>query len=185
MESSSAKITILFEDPLWIGLYERQEGDRYTVCKITFCAEPKNYEVYAFLMHNFSRLQFSPPVFGCAGGAETPFPEMNAAADSISASFDAGWDQSATGVEAPTRSGKRTPSPQDKNGAGNRAGSPVCAPAGKAQRETQRTLKNSQKACKEPPDDENRPAAYLIRSVFENMAWALWPVLFSAAAAVG
>ena len=23
MESSSAKITILFEDPLWIGLYER------------------------------------------------------------------------------------------------------------------------------------------------------------------
>ncbi|WP_283242909.1 YjdF family protein [Yeguia hominis] len=58
MESSSAKITILFEDPLWIGLYERQEGDRYTVCKITFCAEPKNYAVYAFLMHNFSRLQF-------------------------------------------------------------------------------------------------------------------------------
>ena len=98
---------------------------------------------------------------------------MNAAADSISASFDAGWDQSATGVEAPTRSGKRTPSPQDKNGAGNRAGSPVCAPAGKAQRETQRTLKNSQKACKEPPDDENRPAAYLIRSFLK-----IWHGLF-------
>ena len=39
-------LTILFEDPFWIGLYERFDEDKYEVCKITFGAEPKDYEVY-------------------------------------------------------------------------------------------------------------------------------------------
>ena len=29
-------LTILFEDPFWIGLYERFDEDKYEVCKITF-----------------------------------------------------------------------------------------------------------------------------------------------------
>lgn len=43
-------LTILFEDPFWIGLYERFDEDKYEVCKITFGAEPKDYEVYEFLL---------------------------------------------------------------------------------------------------------------------------------------
>lgn len=42
-------LTILFEDPFWIGLYERFGEDKYEVCKITFGAEPKDYEIYDFL----------------------------------------------------------------------------------------------------------------------------------------
>lgn len=59
---SGGSLTILFEDPFWIGLYERRDGTRYEVCKITFGPEPKDYEVYEFLLRNWRGLQFSPPV---------------------------------------------------------------------------------------------------------------------------
>lgn len=37
-------LTILFEPPFWVGLYERVDGGKYEVCKITFGAEPKDYK---------------------------------------------------------------------------------------------------------------------------------------------
>ena len=52
----------MFENPFWIGLYERIDEDKYEVCKITFGAEPKDYEVYDFLLKNWHTLTFSPPV---------------------------------------------------------------------------------------------------------------------------
>lgn len=58
----TSSLTILFEDPFWIGLYERTENCRYEVCKITFGPEPKNYEVYEFLRCNWHSLKFSPSV---------------------------------------------------------------------------------------------------------------------------
>lgn len=60
--SVKCSLTIMFESPFWIGLYERFDAGKYEVCKITFGAEPKDYEVYAFLLHNWKYLQFSPPV---------------------------------------------------------------------------------------------------------------------------
>lgn len=60
--ASKSSLTILFENPFWIGLYERIDGDKYEVCKITFGAEPKDYEVYDFLLKNWHRLKFSPPI---------------------------------------------------------------------------------------------------------------------------
>lgn len=60
MSICRSKLTILFEDPFWIGLYEREDDGRYKVCKIIFGAEPKDYEVYDFLLTNWYRLRFSP-----------------------------------------------------------------------------------------------------------------------------
>ena len=60
--TAKSSLTILFENPFWIGLYERIDGDKYEVCKITFGAEPKDYEVYDFLLKNWHKLKFSPPV---------------------------------------------------------------------------------------------------------------------------
>ena len=62
METGKAVLTVLFEDPFWIGVYEREWDGRYEVCKITFGAEPKDYEVYDFLLKNWKHLPFSPPV---------------------------------------------------------------------------------------------------------------------------
>ena len=60
MDGSS--LTILFEDPFWVGIYQRTGGGTCQVCRIVFGGEPKDYEVYEFLLKNWQKLQFSPPV---------------------------------------------------------------------------------------------------------------------------
>lgn len=62
MGTSVSRLTVLFEEPFWIGLYERMDGGQYEVCKITFGAEPKDYEVYDFMLQTWSRLRFSPSI---------------------------------------------------------------------------------------------------------------------------
>ncbi len=57
-----SSLTILFEDPFWIGVFERTGDGKYEVCKITFGAEPKDYEVRDLLLYNWNNLKFSPPV---------------------------------------------------------------------------------------------------------------------------
>lgn len=56
------RFTVLFPAPFWIGLYERIDNKKYEVCKITFGPEPKDYEVYDFLLNNWHRLKFSPMI---------------------------------------------------------------------------------------------------------------------------
>ena len=58
MDEISAKLTILFENPFWIGLYERIYKNKLEVCKIT------DGEVYEFMLKNWKKLRFSPPVKG-------------------------------------------------------------------------------------------------------------------------
>lgn len=62
MEKIAAKLVVLFEEPFWIGIYEREYDNHYEVCKITFGAEPKDYEVYDFLLKNWSNLKFTPTI---------------------------------------------------------------------------------------------------------------------------
>lgn len=54
--------TIMFESSFWIGIYERYCDGHYEACKITFGAEPKDYEVYEFLLKHWRDLKFSPPI---------------------------------------------------------------------------------------------------------------------------
>ncbi len=61
-ENTHINISVLFEDPFWVAIYERNNNGRYEVCKITFGAEPKDYEVYEFLERNYKSMKFSPPV---------------------------------------------------------------------------------------------------------------------------
>ena len=62
MDTIASRLTVFFEDPFWVGVYERQTGRSYEACKITFGTEPRDYEVYGFLLENWNRLRFSPPV---------------------------------------------------------------------------------------------------------------------------
>lgn len=54
-----SKLTIYFENPFWVGIFEVEGGKKYEVCKIIFGAEPKDYEVYDFLLKNHHRLKFN------------------------------------------------------------------------------------------------------------------------------
>ena len=60
METAQARLTVLFEAPFWVGLFERESEGRYSVCKVTFGAEPKDCEVYQYLLDHWHTLAFSP-----------------------------------------------------------------------------------------------------------------------------
>lgn len=62
MQKTESKLTVFFDAPFWVGVYERISDGKLEVCKITFGAEPKDYEVYAFLLENWSKLRFSTPI---------------------------------------------------------------------------------------------------------------------------
>ena len=62
MDRISAKFTVFFEEPFWVGVYERVDRGKLEVCKVTFGSEPKDYEVYGFLQNHWKALRFSPAV---------------------------------------------------------------------------------------------------------------------------
>ena len=62
MDRVSGKLTIYFENPFWVGVFERIENRKLSVAKVTFGAEPKDYEVLEFINRNYYHLQFSPAV---------------------------------------------------------------------------------------------------------------------------
>ncbi len=62
MDAVCSKLTVYFDGAFWVGVYERRCGDKLEAAKIVFGAEPKDYEVYDFILHGFHRLRFSPQV---------------------------------------------------------------------------------------------------------------------------
>ncbi len=62
MDKVSGKLTVFFEEPFWVGVFERVSEGNLSVCKVMFGAEPKDYEVYEFVLKNYYQLQFSPAV---------------------------------------------------------------------------------------------------------------------------
>lgn len=62
MDKVSGKLTVFFEEPFWVGVFERVLDGSLSVCKVRFGAEPKDYEVYDFILKNYYCLRFSPAV---------------------------------------------------------------------------------------------------------------------------
>ena len=62
MDKVSGKLTVFLEELFWVGVFERVSDGKLSVCKVTFGAEPKDYEVYDFVLKNYYRLRFSPAV---------------------------------------------------------------------------------------------------------------------------
>ncbi|NOH15346.1 YjdF family protein [Clostridium cochlearium] len=56
---TSIKLTVLFNEPFWIGIFEVYENDGYKVCKVTFGSEPKDEDIYHFILKEFKNLKFS------------------------------------------------------------------------------------------------------------------------------
>ncbi len=56
------RFTVFFEDPFWVGVFERVEDGRLSVCKVMFGAQPKDTEIYAFICGQYRHLTFSTAV---------------------------------------------------------------------------------------------------------------------------
>ena len=55
-------LTVFFEDPFWVGVFELIDDGKLSVCKVTFGAEPKDDDVWEFILQNYDRMVFSPAV---------------------------------------------------------------------------------------------------------------------------
>ena len=62
MDKTSGKLTVYFEEPFWVGVFERIEDGKLSVAKVTFGAEPKDYEVQEYIQQYYFSLKFSPAV---------------------------------------------------------------------------------------------------------------------------
>lgn len=62
MGQRACKLTVLFDDPFWVGIFEKYEDGKLSVAKATFGSEPKDYEVYQFILEHGYDLPFSPAI---------------------------------------------------------------------------------------------------------------------------
>lgn len=58
----SVKFTICFDEPFWVGIYERVTDNKMEVSKVIFGSEPKDNEVKYTLLKLWGNLRFSPQV---------------------------------------------------------------------------------------------------------------------------
>ena len=62
MERNENRLTVFFEDPFWVGVFEQVTDDGLSACKVTFGAEPRDCEVWDFILREYAHLKFSPTV---------------------------------------------------------------------------------------------------------------------------
>jgi len=58
----SSTLTVYHDGQFWVGVYERVENDRYSVCRIVFGAEPSNEEILGLICSKFNGLRFTNPI---------------------------------------------------------------------------------------------------------------------------
>ena len=56
------KLTVYFEDPFWTGIFEKTENNSLSVVKVVFGSEPKDGEIYQFILSDFQNLVFGAKV---------------------------------------------------------------------------------------------------------------------------
>ena len=62
MGEAQIRLTVYFEEPFWIGVFEKIENGKLSAAKVTFGSEPKDHKVHAFILNHYFGLAFSPAV---------------------------------------------------------------------------------------------------------------------------
>lgn len=62
MDVKSIKLTIYFENPFWVGIFERNINGKLSACRVVFGQEPKDNQVLEFVLKNDRQLQYSPEI---------------------------------------------------------------------------------------------------------------------------
>jgi hypothetical protein len=60
--TGSIKLSIVFEDQWWVGIFKRVDENGYAVAREIFGSEPTDAEVYQFVLHHQDKLKFSQPL---------------------------------------------------------------------------------------------------------------------------
>jgi len=59
---NSGKLLVYFDEPFWVLVFERETKAGLASCKVTYGAEPKDYDIMNFIQTNYYDLKFSPAV---------------------------------------------------------------------------------------------------------------------------
>lgn len=62
MDVKSIKLTIYFENPFWVGIFERNINGKLSACRVVFGQEPKDNQVLEFVLKNDRQLRYSPEI---------------------------------------------------------------------------------------------------------------------------
>lgn len=62
MDVTSIKLTIFFENPFWVGIFERNINGKLSACRVVFGQEPKDNQVLEFVLKNDRQLRYSPEI---------------------------------------------------------------------------------------------------------------------------
>ena len=62
MQIVHCALTVLFQEPFWVGLFECDDDEGYAVARQVFGGEPSDPEVHDFVLERFATLQFSHPI---------------------------------------------------------------------------------------------------------------------------
>ena len=92
---NTGSLTVLFEDPFWIGLFEMTDHEGLHVCKVTFGAEPTEKEVMEFVDKNWHRLQFSQAVAPTTEIKKNPKRQLHEAKKQMQSQGIGTWSQQA------------------------------------------------------------------------------------------
>lgn len=55
-------LNVFYEDPFWVGVFEKTFGDSLEVARVVFGKEPKDGEVYEFILRHYNSIKFSSPI---------------------------------------------------------------------------------------------------------------------------
>ncbi len=58
-DMDETRFTVFFEQPFWVGVFERIESGKLSVCKVAFGTEPKDGELWDFILKHYSKLNRS------------------------------------------------------------------------------------------------------------------------------
>ena len=62
MDKTNGMLTVFFDEPFWVGVFERSEKGKLSAAKVTFGAEPNDSEVWEYVLRHYYKLKFSPAV---------------------------------------------------------------------------------------------------------------------------
>ena len=146
------KLTVYFEDPFWVGVFERTQNGALSACKITFGAEPKDYEVQRFILHHFYGLRFSPALPAVQRTqSSNPKRRQRQAQRQLSGAGTGTKSMQALAAQREQLKTERKPHP-----AGSGAAAPLCPETAKEARKAQGTLTKRSAAGQPEQAQENR-----------------------------
>lgn len=75
MDKIFGSLTVFFDELFWVGVFERQSEGKLQVVRIVFGSEPKDGEIYEYLLKYYDQLNFSIPMTEVVEGKKKVNPK--------------------------------------------------------------------------------------------------------------